>query len=52
MSSNSGQPHKYDPKCKGTKPDQPALIQTKAGKKPQRILDATRGQCKHQPLDC
>ena len=52
MSSNPGQPHKHDPEGKGAKPDQPALVQPKAGQKPQRILDAARGQCKHQPLDC
>jgi hypothetical protein len=39
------------PKCQGNKADHPAPILAQRQDQPQRVLHATRGQCKHQPLD-
>lgn len=51
MSSRACQPDQQNPQREGPKADEATLIQTQAGQQTQGILDTTRGQCKHQPLD-
>ena len=52
VSHRTGEPDQQHPKPQRGKADDPALVEAKTGENAQGVLDTTRGQCKHQPLDC